>query len=109
MSNPEQLVDEFKKSGEFDRLRRELLMAFQRSERHEAFQSRVYDIARERLASDDKLISQSQDTVYRELMGEMDRYPVLERAVAEAPLLSDGAFAETIRAALERILVQSSE
>lgn len=29
LSNPTQLVDAFKKSGEFDRLRRELLVQFQ--------------------------------------------------------------------------------
>ncbi|KAN0097291.1 hypothetical protein V8E55_001737 [Tylopilus felleus] len=104
MSSPDQLIDEFKKSGEFDRLRRELLTQFQHSERSVGFQSRVDDIARQRLASDPELIHQSQDVIYRELMGEIDRYPILERAVAEAPLLSETSFAETIRTSVQRIL-----
>lgn len=33
ISNPTQLVDAYKKSGEFDRLRRELLASFQRDVR----------------------------------------------------------------------------
>ncbi|KAI9574509.1 hypothetical protein HD554DRAFT_2011676, partial [Boletus coccyginus] len=97
----------FKKSGEFDRLRRELLTQFQHSERIASFQSRVEDIARQRLASDPNLITQPRDAVHHELMGEIDRYPILERAVAEAPLLSEASFAETIRSSVQRILDES--
>ncbi|KAH0840091.1 hypothetical protein J3R83DRAFT_1061 [Lanmaoa asiatica] len=35
------------------------------------------------------------------------RYPILERAVAEAPLLSDPSFAETIRGSVQRILEEN--
>ncbi|KAL4075735.1 hypothetical protein V8B97DRAFT_143796 [Scleroderma yunnanense] len=121
--NPKQLVDEFKKSGEFDRLRRELFTQFQCSVRIQSlnchsltmsphlsqdritgFKSRVDDIAHQRLASDHKLIHMSHDTVVRELMGEIDRYPIVERAVAEAPLLSETSFVAAIRTSLQRIL-----
>ncbi|KAF9222062.1 hypothetical protein BS17DRAFT_736681 [Gyrodon lividus] len=108
ISSPKQLVDEFKKSGEFDRLRRELLAQFQRSERTVSFKSRVDDIARQRLASDQKLINMPYDVVYHELMGEIDRYPIVERAVAEAPLLSDTTFAAAIRTSVQRILDDSN-
>ncbi|KAG6330406.1 hypothetical protein ID866_8681 [Astraeus odoratus] len=105
--NPKQLVDEFKKSGEFDRLRRELLSQFQRSDRITAFKTRVDDIARQRLASDQKLIHMPHDTIHRELMGEIDRYPIIERAVAEAPMLSEASFVTAIRASIQRILDES--
>ncbi|KAG6378885.1 hypothetical protein JVT61DRAFT_13167 [Boletus reticuloceps] len=49
-------------------------------------------------------MNQSQEAIYRELMGEIDRYPILERAVAEAPLLSETSFTETIRSSVQRIL-----
>ncbi|KAG1753730.1 uncharacterized protein EDB91DRAFT_1044084 [Suillus paluster] len=104
ITNPAQLIDEFKKSGEFDRLRRELLSHFQRSDRTEAFKSRVDDIARQRLSSDPKLISMPNDAIQRELLGEIDRYPIVERAVADAPFLSDPAFIAGIRASLERTM-----
>lgn len=39
----------------------------------ENLQSRVEDIARQRLGEDGNLIQQSQDAIYRELMGEIDR------------------------------------
>ncbi|KAF8138665.1 hypothetical protein EV363DRAFT_1445483 [Boletus edulis] len=109
MSNPEQLIDERVPSGEFDRLRRELLTQFQRSERIASLQSRVDDIARQRLASDPNLMNQSQEAIYRELMGEIDRYPILERAVAEAPLLSETSFTETIRSSVQRILDENQQ
>ncbi|KAG1815258.1 hypothetical protein EV424DRAFT_1412463 [Suillus variegatus] len=104
ITNPTQLIDEFKKSGEFDRLRRDLLSHFQRSERTEGFKSRVDDIARQRLSSDPKLISMPNDAIQRELLGEIDRYPIVERAVVDAPLLSDPSFIAGIRASLERTM-----
>lgn len=103
-TSPKQLIDEFKKSGEFDRLRRELLSQFQHNDRITAFKSRIEDIARQRLASDPKLIHMPHDAVHRELMGEIDRYPIVERAVAEAPLLSEADFVANIRTSIERIL-----
>ncbi|KAI6164992.1 hypothetical protein EDD17DRAFT_1473872, partial [Pisolithus thermaeus] len=98
----------FKKSGEFDRLRRELLSQFQHSDRIAAFKSRVEDIARQRLASDPKLIHMPHDTIHRELMGEIDRYPIVERAVAEAPLLSEADFIANIHTSIQRILGEIS-
>ncbi|KAG1756029.1 hypothetical protein EDB19DRAFT_447570 [Suillus lakei] len=92
------------KSGEFDRLRRDLLSHFQHNDRTEAFKSRVDDIARQRLSSDPKLISMPNDAIQRELLGEIDRYPIVERAVADAPLLSDLSFIAGIRASLERTM-----
>jgi len=80
------------------------LAQFQHSDRIASFQSRVDEIARQRLASDPKLLNQTQDAIYRELMGEVDRYPILERAMAEAPLLHEVSFADTIRGSIERIL-----
>lgn len=107
-TSPKQLIDEFKKSGEFDRLRRELLSQFQHSDRIAAFKSRVEDIARQRLASDPKLIHMPHDTIHRELMGEIDRYPIVERAVAEAPLLSEADFIANIHTSIQRILGEIS-
>jgi len=90
-------------------LRRELLTQFQRSERIASLQSRVEDIARQRLASDPNLMNQSQEAIYRELMGEIDRYPILERTVAEAPLISETSFTETIRSSVQRILDENQQ
>ncbi|KAH7916688.1 hypothetical protein BJ138DRAFT_1175554 [Hygrophoropsis aurantiaca] len=104
ISNPTQLIGEFKKSGEFDRLRRELLTQFQNGDRIVAFKSRIEDIARQRLASDQKLQHMPHDAVHRELMGEMDRYPIVERAVNDAPSLSDPSFTAAIRSSIQRIL-----
>ncbi|OJA16421.1 hypothetical protein AZE42_08408 [Rhizopogon vesiculosus] len=104
ITDPAQLIDEFKKSGEFDRLRRELFSHFQRIDRVEALKSRVDHIARQRLSSDPKLISKPNDAIQRELLGEIDRYPIVERAVADALLLSDPAYVAGIRASLQRTL-----
>ena len=93
----------FKKSGEFDRLRRELLTQFQNGvwvfvfhfrlsfvptcadsrvlgkkkkwqDGTEAFWERVDDIARTRLDAEDKLHLKAADTLHRELLQELDRY-----------------------------------
>jgi len=108
LSTPSELVEGFKKSGEFDRLRRELLAQFQRSDRVDGFNRRIEEIIRQRMESDQNLQHLPPDSVHRELMQEMDRYPLVERAAAEAPLISDANFASgTVRPSLQRMLNES--
>ncbi|KAI0786403.1 hypothetical protein C8Q75DRAFT_771590 [Abortiporus biennis] len=83
IQNPNQLIDEFKKSGEFDRLRRELLAQFRDGDGYESFMSRIEEIVKSKLESDTKLQYMPESTVSRELMQELDRYPIVERAVNE--------------------------
>ncbi|KAI0258906.1 hypothetical protein BC834DRAFT_668875 [Gloeopeniophorella convolvens] len=87
IKTPDDLVKEFKKSGEFDRLRRELLSQFQNAPGTDAFWERVEDIARARLEAEDKLHLKAADTLHRELLQELDRFPLVERAVADVPAL----------------------
>ncbi|KAK2466415.1 hypothetical protein APHAL10511_002057 [Amanita phalloides] len=105
--DPSQLVQQFKKSGEFDRLRRHLLSQFQRSDGMITFKSKVEDIARQRLASDDKLQQLPLDVVHKELMQELDRFPIVERVAAEVCATSDASFAEEVRCSVQRILQAS--
>jgi len=104
ISNPTQLVDAFKKSGEFDRLRRELLAEFQQSEGMSSFMNRVEDITRKKLETDQRLQYMPPETVHRELQQELERYPIVERAVADVHMLSDHSFVSGIRNSLQKIL-----
>ncbi|KAI0046728.1 hypothetical protein FA95DRAFT_1542215 [Auriscalpium vulgare] len=106
IQNPTQLVTEFKKSGEFDRLRRELLTQFQTSDNMDSFMARVESIARERLDADvdNKLEKAAPDALHRELLQELNRYPLVERALADVPAFSDPAFAGGVRAHARKIL-----
>ncbi|PCH41174.1 hypothetical protein WOLCODRAFT_162863 [Wolfiporia cocos MD-104 SS10] len=107
--NPTQLVEEFKKSGEFDRLRRELLAQFRSSDGMESLMDRVQDIARQRLNADSKLQYMSEAAISRELMQELDRYPIIERAVADVRLLGDPSFAAGIRKSVTKILEEDRD
>ncbi|KAI0091953.1 hypothetical protein BDY19DRAFT_990709 [Irpex rosettiformis] len=102
--NPAQLVDEFKKSGEFDRLRRELLTEFRDAAGFAAFMTRVEDITRRKLTEEGKILTMSETSVIRELTQELNRYPLVERTVAETPKLSDPTFASAVRESITRIL-----
>ncbi|CDO74086.1 hypothetical protein BN946_scf185043.g136 [Trametes cinnabarina] len=114
ITNPTQLVEEcdlFKKSGEFDRLRRELLKEFRQSvglclirTGMAAFVARVEDIAKQKLASDAKLQYMPEATVTREIMQELERYPIVERAVADSPSLSSPAFATGVKSSIQKVL-----
>ncbi|CCM05658.1 uncharacterized protein FIBRA_07888 [Fibroporia radiculosa] len=120
--NPDQLVEEFKKSGEFDRLRRELLAQFRSSDGMNSLMSRVEDITRQKFASDPKLQYMPDPMLIRELMQELDRYlvifvalavqidrsryPIVERAVADAPALSDPRFVSSIRESIGKTLYE---
>jgi len=94
----------FKKTGEFDRLRRELLASFQRGDGMSSFMNRVEDIARQKLDSDQRLHYMPPETVHRELAQELDRYPIVERAVADVRMLSDQSFTTGIRTSVQKIL-----
>jgi hypothetical protein len=98
------LVEEFKKTGEFDRLRRELLAQFQRDDLFSGFKDRIEDIARQRLTSDQMLHYLPPDLVHKELRQEVDRFPVVERAVAEVRMLTDPSFLASIQTSVQKIL-----
>ncbi|KAI0773817.1 complex proteins associated with Set1p component shg1-domain-containing protein [Fomes fomentarius] len=107
ITNPTQMVEEFKKSGEFDRLRRQLLKEFRQSEGVAAFLTRVEDIAKQKLASDPQLQYMPEANVSREIMQELDRYPIVERAVQDFPLLSDPVLANSMRESMRKILQEN--
>ncbi|KAJ7499266.1 hypothetical protein FB451DRAFT_1384978 [Mycena latifolia] len=103
ITDPSQLVAEFKKSGEFDKLRRELLADSQRSSGFDAFKARIDEIARERIKSG-QMAYTAPDMLHKELMQEVNRFPVVERFALEVPMLSDNAFKEGIRSSIQHIL-----
>ncbi|KAJ6539004.1 hypothetical protein B0H19DRAFT_337166 [Mycena capillaripes] len=119
ISDPTQLVEAFKKSGEFDKLRRELLADCQRSVRFflacflstetpsksgfDAFKARIEEIARDRLESG-QLAYTAPEMLHKELIQEVNRFPVVDRFASDAPMLSDSAFKDGIRASIQRIL-----
>ncbi|PPQ79502.1 hypothetical protein CVT25_003384 [Psilocybe cyanescens] len=104
IDNPTTLVEEFKKSGEFDRLRRELLAQFQQDESYPSFKEGVEAIARKRLANDQLLLFQSTDLALKELTQEIQRYPIVERAVANVRTLSDPTMLAGIQQTMQKIL-----
>ncbi|KAJ7638493.1 hypothetical protein FB45DRAFT_903038 [Roridomyces roridus] len=70
--DPTDLVNAFKKSGDFDKLRRELLADSQRSAGFEAFKTRIDEIARDRINSG-QVAYTLPEMVHRELMQEVSR------------------------------------
>ncbi|KAI0305957.1 hypothetical protein B0F90DRAFT_1814782 [Multifurca ochricompacta] len=106
MPDPIKTPDDLK-SSEFDRLRRELLAQFQNGET-KAFWACVDDIARAWLEAKDKLYLKAVDTLHRELLQELDRFPLVERAAADVPSLADPAFAAGIRRHAENLVRRSS-
>ncbi|KAJ6627485.1 hypothetical protein B0H10DRAFT_2429374 [Mycena sp. CBHHK59/15] len=103
ITDAHQLVDEFKKSGEFDKLRRELLADAQRSASFDAFTARIDEIARARIKSGQRAYT-APHLLHKELMQEVNRFPVIERFAADAPMLADARFSAGIRASVQRIL-----
>ncbi|ESK93755.1 hypothetical protein Moror_1453 [Moniliophthora roreri MCA 2997] len=111
ISTPTDLVDAFKKSGEFDRLRRELLVQFQKSEGIEGFKGKIEGDIRSLLTSDQQLRYQLMNDhgkttahAHKTLMDQVERFPTVERAVADVSMFSDPAFIGNIRESIERIL-----
>ncbi|KAK1226036.1 hypothetical protein PQX77_010995 [Marasmius sp. AFHP31] len=107
------IVADFKKSGEYDRLRRELLVQFQKSEGIEGFKSKIEENVRQLLLSDNMLrgavFSGSEQNIHRTLVDEVERFPTLERAVADHPMLSDPEFLSNIRGFIEGVMDEDRE
>jgi len=99
--------EEFKSSGEFDRLRRELLDEFRNGDGLAPMVARVEDIVRKKLHYDSKLLFGPEATAQRELLQELDRYPVVERAVTDLPSFSDPSFSAALRENLSQILKET--
>ncbi|KAG8747050.1 hypothetical protein FRC10_002466 [Ceratobasidium sp. 414] len=83
-TTPQQLVDEYKRSGAFDLLRKKLLTEFQNTKSHEKFLERVEEIAGEKLKDDVHLAYKKRDKLHEETMIELERYPLWERALSDA-------------------------
>ncbi|KAF7301612.1 hypothetical protein MIND_00726700 [Mycena indigotica] len=108
ISDPDQLVAAFKNSGEFDKLRRELLANAQNSDGYEAFKARLADIVKQRLQSGQL---DSNDNLHKELIQEVNRFPVVDRFASETTtgMLASNSFNDNLRSALERILREDQQ
>ncbi|KDR83469.1 hypothetical protein GALMADRAFT_235627 [Galerina marginata CBS 339.88] len=73
VDSPTALVEKLKKSGEFDRLRQELLAKFQQDESYPEFKEGLEDIARKRLMNEPMLHYLGPDWVLKELSQEIQR------------------------------------
>ncbi|CCO37329.1 hypothetical protein BN14_11484 [Rhizoctonia solani AG-1 IB] len=106
ITTPQQLVDEYKRSGAFDLLRKKLLTEFQNTKSHEKFLERVDDIARDKLKDDVHLAYKKRDKLHEETMIELERYPLWERAVndTKSEILERRPFYLAVDEDLSRIL-----
>ncbi|KAJ4500029.1 hypothetical protein C8R41DRAFT_813019 [Lentinula lateritia] len=109
-SNPNQLVEEFKKSGEFDRLRRELFAEFQKSDHISSFNKKTEDVVQQRFASmkSRSFISarfnKNESNLRTELLQEIQRYPYVETTVNDMPIFSDRSFDDSLKESILRAL-----
>ncbi|KAJ7067958.1 hypothetical protein C8F01DRAFT_1364386, partial [Mycena amicta] len=105
ISDPDQLVAAFKSSGEFDKLRRELLANAQSSDGYEVFKTRIGDIVRQRLHSGQVDSNMKPEILHKDLMQEINRFPIVDRFASETStgMLSD-TFKDNLQSSLERIL-----
>ncbi|KAH7344045.1 hypothetical protein B0J17DRAFT_645135 [Rhizoctonia solani] len=106
ITTPQQLVDEYKRSGAFDLLRKRLLTEFQNTKSHEKFLERVDDIARDKLKDDVHLAYKKRDKLHEETMIELERYPLWERALndTKSEILERRPFFLAVDDDLDRLL-----
>ncbi|KAJ7228991.1 hypothetical protein GGX14DRAFT_416230, partial [Mycena pura] len=105
IADPDQLITAFKGSGEFDKLRRELVGSAQRSSGFDAFKARITEIARERLESG-QMAYTAPEMLHKVARHELRSFTILERFAKEVPMISDSAFKDGIRTSLQRILLE---
>ncbi|KAJ3770972.1 hypothetical protein FB446DRAFT_128489 [Lentinula raphanica] len=109
-TNPNQLVEEFKKSGNFDRLRRELFAEFQKGDHIPSFDKKTQDVVQQRFASMktrsflSTRFNKDETNLRTELLQEIQRYPYVETTVNDMPTFSDQTFNDNLTESIMRIL-----
>ncbi|KAF7331777.1 hypothetical protein MKEN_00057600 [Mycena kentingensis (nom. inval.)] len=106
-SDPDALVAAFKASGQFDKLRKELLASAQNSEECDDFKRRIGEIVKKRLQGN--AIDPRPETLHKDLLQEVARFPVVERFALSTPMLSENSFKDNLRESLTRILNEERE
>lgn len=66
--------------------------------------TRVEDITRRKLQQDQRLLYLAETAMNRELHQELNRYPIVDRAISEVPSLRDPDFRVAIRQQLTQML-----
>ncbi|KAF9076563.1 hypothetical protein BDP27DRAFT_1313546 [Rhodocollybia butyracea] len=102
-TNPSDLVEQFKRSGEFDRLRRELFAEFQKGDHIPTFNKKTEDVVKQRFASMkarpfmNSRFDKTEGNIRTELMQEIQRYPYVETTVNDLAIFSDKNFNDDLR------------
>ncbi|KAF9268237.1 hypothetical protein L218DRAFT_994979 [Marasmius fiardii PR-910] len=111
---PVNILESFKKSGEYDRVRRELLTQFQKSEGIESFKSKIEENIRQLLVTDARLRFDvmsgtfNQDT-QKLLVEQVERFPTVERAVSDHVMFSDPTLLANIRGFIDGVLSENKD
>ncbi|GAA99560.1 uncharacterized protein L969DRAFT_408898 [Mixia osmundae IAM 14324] len=80
---PQDLVDAYKRKGMFDKLRKEMMLAFLSNDSKAVFVERIDEIVRQKLESDQRLSSWPRNEAQAELMREVERHTIYDRAVSQ--------------------------
>ncbi|KAK7696637.1 hypothetical protein QCA50_001295 [Cerrena zonata] len=107
ISEPNELVEEFKKSGEFDRLRRQMLLQFQSGNSLHPLLGEIETIVKRQFLSEQSLHYMSEAVASRELMGEVARSTIIERAVADVTTLRDPEFTSCLNKEISDLLLEN--
>ncbi|PPR02500.1 hypothetical protein CVT24_002047 [Panaeolus cyanescens] len=104
INTPAALVESFKKSGEFERLRRELLIQFQQDDAYSGLKSKIDEIVRQRFADSPMLLYLSPENAFDEVGKEVARQVNSRAATSEAKVLSDPSFLSALQASIQKVL-----
>ncbi|KAF9057468.1 hypothetical protein BJ165DRAFT_1420606 [Panaeolus papilionaceus] len=109
INTPTALVESFKKSGEFERLRRDLLAQFQQDEAYTGLKSKIDEIVRQRFADSPMLLYLPPENAFDEVGKEVARNKLLGAATLEAKFLSDPSFLSALQASIQKVLDEEKQ
>ena len=83
-STPETIVDEFKRQGHFDQIRKKLFDAFLQSDQHAAFRAELEVFLKDHvMAEADRMVYRDARLRHSDLMRAFDQQPYLDELVRE--------------------------
>ncbi|KAH7105281.1 hypothetical protein BKA62DRAFT_754558 [Auriculariales sp. MPI-PUGE-AT-0066] len=103
------LADEFKKSGEFDRIRHDVIARFNASPEKERIMNRVREIATQKLAGDPLSAHRSQEDTVKEIMLEVERCSLNDPALVQFTYLNSADLKDALYASLSQTMSNASD
>lgn len=109
MTDARKLVEEFRRSGKFDEMRREALASFKESDLHGDIRQQIQEIVDKEIESQPGVLSRGRGKSAALIEGAINRHSGKDSVYTKVDAYVDGAIDQSVEARIEEVLRGMSE